>query len=1092
MADERPATVSKDGWRFWIDRGGTFTDLVARRPGGALTLAKLLSEDPARYRDAALAGIRRLMNLGPSEPIPAGAIDSVRIGTTVATNALLERKGEPTVLAITRGFGDALEIGYQNRPRLFDLAITLPGRVYSKVIEVDERIGARGELIVPLDEARTRRDLEAAFGAGIRAAAIVFMHAYRFPEHERRAAALARAAGFTQVSASHEVSALIRLVARGDTTVVDAYLSPVLRRYVESIEAELPGVPVYFMQSNGGLAKARHFQGKDAILSGPAGGIVGAARTAALAGYPRVIGFDMGGTSTDVSHYAGEFERRFEAEVAGVRLRAPMLAIHTVAAGGGSILRFDASRYRVGPESAGADPGPACYRRGGPLTLTDANLLLGRIQPAHFPAVFGARGDLPLDPQAARRGFEALAAEIRAATGDARSPEEIAEGFLEVAVGNMANAIKKISVERGRDVTRYALACFGGAGGQHACRVADALSMREVFIHPLAGVLSAYGMGLAALAVLRERTLELALAEENLPALARALRELVADARPALLAQGERDEGVRTLARVHLKYEGADTSIPVDYGPPAAMRARFEAAHRSLYGYLMEGRTLVAEAVSVEALGEAAVHEGNARASRGASGETAPGAARMFTEGRWRRVPLYRRESLAPGSRVEGPALLVEENATTVLEPGWRAQVAPPGHLALTRSGDAPVRRAGAPRTGVDPVMLEIFNNLFMSAAEQMGAVLAATATSVNIKERLDYSCAVFDAGGNLVANAPHLPVHLGSMGESVRAVIRGNAGRIRPGNVYMLNAPYNGGTHLPDVTVITPLFGGAQAGGSHAGNGQRDIVFWVASRGHHAEIGGVSPGSMPAFSTRIEEEGVLIDDFLLVEAGRLREREALALFASGPWPSRNPAQNLADLTAMVAANERGVRELTALADHYGLATVQAYMAHVQHNAAEAVRRVIDTLAGGSFELEMDSGARIRVAVAIERAARRARIDFTGTSPQRPDNFNAPSAVAMAAVLYVFRTLVAADIPLNHGCLVPLEVAIPPGSMLAPCYPAAVVAGNVETSQAVTDALYGALRVMGAAQGTMNNFTFGDAERQYYETICGGAGAGNG
>ena len=1082
-------------WEFWIDRGGTFTDVVARRPDGTIATHKLLSENPERYRDAALAGIRAMLGIAPGAPIPGERIDAVKMGTTVATNALLERKGERTVLFITRGFRDALRIAYQNRPRIFDRRIVLPEMLYSEVVEVDERMGAKGEVVAPLDEARAAADLARAFAAGYRSIAIVFMHGYRYPAHEARVAELARAAGFTQISVSHQVSPLMKLVGRGDTTVVDAYLSPILRRYVDQVAGELSGVRLFFMQSNGGLADARRFQGKDSILSGPAGGIVGAARTARAAGFDRIIAFDMGGTSTDVSHYAGEFEREFETRVAGVRMRAPMMSIHTVAAGGGSILFFDGARYRVGPDSAGADPGPASYRRGGPLAVTDANVMLGKIQPEYFPRVFGAGGDQPLDAHVVREKFDALAREIRRATGDARTPEEVAEGYVQIAVGNMANAIKHISVQRGHDVTEYTLCCFGGAAGQHACLVADALAMTRIFIHPFAGVLSAYGMGLADQAALREKSVEARLEDGVLPLLEAELEALAVQACNELLDQGAAAESIRIVRRAHLKYEGTDTALVVPHGARENMVAQFEAAYRRQFSFVMPGRALVVEAVSVEAtaVGEH-VQEGGAPGDRPASaeGHASPRSAAtddrprsrpadrvpMFTSGRWHDTPLYLRERLAPGDALDGPAIIAEANATTVVEPGWRAQVTALDHLVLERT--VPRERGVALGTEVDPVMLEIFNNLYMSIAEQMGLRLQNTAYSVNIKERLDFSCALFDAEGNLIANAPHMPVHLGSMGESIKTVIRSNAGRIRPGNVYALNAPYNGGTHLPDVTVITPVFDDAG----------REILFYVGSRGHHADIGGITPGSMPPDSATVEEEGVLIDNFLLVEEGALREAETRALLASGAHPARNVEQNLADLKAQIAANEKGVQELRRMVDHFGLKVVRAYMGHVQANAEESVRRVIGVLRDGEFELPMDCGATIRVKIRIGADRRSATIDFGGTSAQLPSNFNAPRAVAMAAVLYVFRTLVDDEIPLNAGCLKPLEVRIPDGSMLGPRYPAAVVAGNVETSQCITDTLYGALGVLAASQGTMNNFTFGNERYQYYETVAGGSGAG--
>ena len=1065
-------------WQFWIDRGGTFTDIVACSPDGSLSTHKLLSDCPEQYADAALAGIRHLMGLSSEAAIPAERIAAVKMGTTVATNALLERKGEPTLLCITRGFRDALRIAYQNRPKIFARQIVLPELLHSAVVEVDERIGAHGEVVVPLDVAATCRDLRTAYEKGFRSVAIVFMHAYRYSAHECAVADIARQLGFQQISVSHEVSPLMKLVSRGDTTVVDAYLSPVLRRYVDTIADALPGVPLYFMQSNGGLVRADRFQGKDAILSGPAGGIVGAVSTSLAAGFDRIIGFDMGGTSTDVSHFAGkdlsDLERAFETQVAGIRMRVPMMSIHTVAAGGGSILHFDGARYRVGPDSAGANPGPASYRRGGPLTITDCNLMLGKIAPRYFPAVFGAMSDETLDGDVVRSRFSELAREIANATGDVRTPEAVAEGFIEVAVSNMANAIRHVSVQRGYDVSRYTLCCFGGAGGQHACLVAAALGMRTIFIHPLAGVLSAYGMGRAAVSTMRERAIELALDAERAEEIASALHALAESAQDELKQQGIRHS--RVMERVHLRYVGTDTALPVLHTSIEAMRDAFERAYKQRYALLMPDRALVVEAISVEAFAD----EGETPAlSLRSHRDSPPDTGKVFTKGQWRNAPIWQRDSLCAEQRIDGPALIVEANATTVVEPGWRAEQAAAGHLVLTRLEEAatmPVSEA------VDPVMLEVFSNLFMAIAEQMGLRLANTAISVNIKERLDFSCAVFDAQGQLVANAPHVPVHLGSMSESVAAVIRKQAASMKRGDVYMLNAPYNGGTHLPDITVVTPVFNEQGLG----------VEFYVASRGHHADVGGITPGSMPSDSKRIEEEGVLIDNFLLVREGRFRETETIALLTSGPYPARNAAQNLGDLRAMVAANEQGVRELRKTVAQYGLGVVHAYMKHVQDNAEAAVRRVIDQLHDGEFECEMDNGARIRVAIRVKRETRSAVIDFTGSSAQLQDNFNAPSAICRAAVLYVFRSLIDADIPLNAGCLRPIELIIPEASMLQPEFPAAVVAGNVETSQCITDALYGALGCMAASQGTMNNFTFGNERYQYYETIAGGAGAGEG
>ncbi len=1074
-------------WQFWIDRGGTFTDIVARRPDGSLVTHKLLSENPEQYRDAAVAGIRHLLQLAPGAPLPASAIEAVKMGTTVATNALLERKGAPTALAITRGFRDALRIAYQNRPKLFERHIVLPELLYGQVVEVIERIGAHGEIVQALDAAKARADLQAVFDSGTRVLAIVLMHGYRHTQHELEVARIARAIGFTQVSVSHAVSPMMKLVARGDTTVVDAYLSPILRHYVDQVASELPGVRLQFMQSNGGLADARAFQGKDSILSGPAGGIVGMVRASRMAGFTRIIGFDMGGTSTDVSHFAGahasDYERVFETQVAGVRMRAPMMSIHTVAAGGGSILHFDGSRYRVGPDSAGANPGPASYRRGGPLTVTDANLMLGKIQPAHFPRLFGPDGDEALDLDIVRAKFSALAQEIAQATGELRTPEQVAQGFIEIAVGNMANAIKQISVQRGHDVTDYALTSFGGAGGQHACQVADALGMKTVFIHGLAGVLSAYGMGLADQSAMREQAVEERLIGAASSALNTRLESLAAAAVADLRAQGVGDERIDVVKRVHLRYEGTDSALVVDFADTAAMQAAFESAYKRRFSFLMPARALIVEAVSVEALGrsEAPPETIVAQAERDcelAAFATVP----MFGAGEWQNTGVYRRADLRPGDLIPGPAIVAEDNATTVVESGWQAEVTPYNHLVLKRVQALPERRAIG--TTADPVMLEIFNNLFMSIAEQMGLRLQNTAYSVNIKERLDFSCAIFDADGNLVANAPHMPVHLGSMGESIKTVMRENAGRMRAGDVYVLNDPYNGGTHLPDVTVISPVF---DAEG-------RELLFYVGSRGHHADIGGTTPGSMPPDSRHIEEEGVLIDNFKLVDGadGLLREAEARALLTGARYPARNPDQNMADLRAQVAANQKGVEEVHRMVAHFGLNVVRAYMGHVQDNAEEAVRRVITALQDGAFAVDLDNGARIAVAITVDREARRARIDFSGTSTQLPNNFNAPSAVCMAAVLYVFRTLVQDEIPLNGGCLKPLDVIIPPGSMLNPHYPASVVSGNVETSTCITNALYGALGVMAASQGTMNNFTFGNARYQYYETISGGSGAGEG
>ena len=1069
------AGVKLAGWQFWIDRGGTFTDIVGRAPDGELHTHKLLSENPEAYEDAALQGIRDLLGVGGSEPIPEAGIDAVKMGTTVATNALLERKGDRTLLVVTEGFRDQLRIAYQARPRLFDREITLPEMLYERVEEVTERVDAKNEILVPLDLDGLRPRLQAAFDDGIRSIAIVLMHGYRVPDHEVRIAQLAREIGFTQVSTSHETSPMIKFVGRGDTTVADAYLSPILRRYIDRIAATLGGVNLQFMQSNGGLKGASLFQGKDAILSGPAGGIVGAVRTAEQAGFDKVITFDMGGTSTDVAHYENSYERVFETVVAGVRMQAPMLLIHTVAAGGGSLCQFDGARFRVGPESAGANPGPACYRRGGPLAVTDCNVMLGKLQPEFFPPVFGPNQDEPLDADAVRARFTEMAAEVESSTGISRSPEELADGFLRIAVENMANAIKKISVQRGYDVTDYVLQCFGGAGGQHACLIADVLGMNTVLVHPFAGVLSAYGMGLADVRALRERTIEAQLSDSLVPRLVAELDELVGVAEAEVEAQGIGDDRMETRRYVHLRYDGSDTALEVPYGPVDEMVEAYQTAYRSRFGFIMPGKGVIAATISVEAIGltfdvEAGTHVA-------ASDFFTPLATvDAYMGGAPVTAPVYRRESIPAGGTVDGPALITEATATTIVEPGWQAEMTEIGNLVLRRVVAREERMAIG--TSCDPVMLEVFNNLFMSIAEQMGYTLQNTALSVNVKERLDFSCAIFDSTGSLIANAPHMPVHLGSMGESVRAVIRDNEGEIGPGDAYVLNNPYNGGTHLPDITVITPVFD------------EGEILFFVACRGHHPDVGGKTPGSAPPDSAHIDEEGVLIDNFKLVDRGTYREAEMMEVLRSAIHPARNPEQNIADLRAQLAANEKGVQELHKMVRQFGLETVLAYMGHVQDNAEESVRRVIDVLTDGSFTYPMDNGQQVSVKVSINREARSAVVDFTGTSGQGANNFNAPAAVCRAAVLYVFRTLVDDDIPMNEGCLKPVTIILPDDCMLQAQYPAAVIAGNVETSQIVTDTLYGALGVMAAAQGTMNNFIYGNDVYQYYETLCGGSGAG--
>jgi len=1081
------------GWEFWIDRGGTFTDVIGRRPDGALVTHKLLSENPEAYRDAAVHGIRHLLGLTPGSAIPSERIGAVKMGTTVATNALLERKGERTLLLITTGFRDALRIGYQARPKIFAKHIIKPDMLYERVAEVDERVRADGTVERELDLDAVRRELLRAKADGIRAVAVVLMHAYRYSAHEQRVAALARELGFPQVSASHEVSPLIKLVGRGDTTVVDSYLSPILRSYVAQVAGDLmpagsaERIPLMFMMSSGGLTAAELFRGKDAILSGPAGGVVGMAETGRSAGFTKLIGFDMGGTSTDVSHFAGEYERVFETEVAGVRMRAPMMLIHTVAAGGGSILHYDGARFRVGPDSAGANPGPKCYRRGGPLAVTDANVMVGKLISDFFPKIFGPQQNLALDADAVRAAFAAMAKDI----GDSRSSEDVADGFIKIAVENMANAIKKISVQRGYDVTRYALNCFGGAGGQHACLVADALGMESVLIHPLSSLLSAYGMGLADIRSVRQQAIEEPFGDKARTALATVAGRLARTVIGEVAGQGVPANKITLHVRAHIRYAGTDTPLIVNAGafkpPPRGkvalaslgkMKAAFERAHKAQFGFVDRKKSLVVEAVSVEAVGGGATFREKTRKTRRSNLPAPARRTRFFSNGKWHRAGVYLRDALTPGHKIKGPAIIIEPHQTVVVEHGWQAELTAKNHLVLRRVQK--LTRTRAIGTHADPVMLEVFNNLFMSIAEQMGVTLQNTAYSVNIKERLDFSCAVFDGDGSLVANAPHMPVHLGSMDRAVETIIRENKGTVRPGNVYAINAPYNGGTHLPDITVCTPVFDG------------KKILFWVASRGHHADVGGISPGSMSPNATTIEQEGIYIDNFKLVDRGRFREKEIYALLIGDQYPARNPLQNVNDIKAQIAANEMGVHELRKMVRYFTLPVARAYMRHVQDNAAESVRRVIDRLHDSAFAIETDQGNRIAVRITVDKKKREATVDFTGTSPQQPSNFNAPEPVTRAAVLYVFRVMVDDDIPMNAGCLRPIRIVIPKRSMLTPEFPAAVVAGNVETSQEVTNCLFGALGAMAAAQGTMNNLNFGNARYQYYETICSGSPAGPG
>ncbi|HYD88114.1 MAG TPA: hydantoinase B/oxoprolinase family protein [Vitreimonas sp.] len=1061
-------------WQFWIDRGGTFTDVVARGPDGGEIVKKLLSENPGRYDDAALEAIRQILAANGATFADIGAVE---LGTTVATNALLERKGAEVVLAVTEGFGDALEIGVQARPEIFALHIVKPDLLQAQVIELRERVTAEGEVLTPLDEAHARDSLAAAFAQGRRAVAIACLHGWAYPAHEQRVAAIARELGFTQVSVSSEISGLIKFVPRADTTVADAYLSPVLRAYVDRFSgafAELGAgekAQLLFMQSNGGLASARAFRGRDAVLSGPAGGVVGMARAAERAGFAKALGFDMGGTSTDVSHFAGAFERTNETVVAGVRLSAPMLEVHTVAAGGGSICFFDGARLRVGPHSAGAQPGPACYRKGGPLTITDCNLLLGRVRAEFFPAVFGPDGDQPLDREIVERKFAELCTEVEHATGRTMSPIEAAEGFLSIANLGMAEAIKKISIQRGYNPAQYVLVAFGGAGGQHACAVADAVGVDTILLHPLAGVLSAWGIGHADLRAVAEETVEQRL--DRAGDLSTRAEQLRAQAEKAL---GEAHDFTATA---NLKYEGADSTLPIPLSSPERLKRAFEDEHMKRFGFIDPARPIVVGSLTVEAVQHTAGAPAEA-VSPQASAAPAPITRVSLVAGvKTHSAPVYDRASLCAGFAIDGPAVILENGATTYVAPDWRAAMNEHGDIILTRTSIIAREAVG---THVDPILLEVFNNRFMGVAEEMGLALQTTASSVNIKERLDFSCAVFDETGGLVANAPHIPVHLGSMSDSVREIMRRRGDAIRAGDIFMLNAPHAGGTHLPDITVIAPVIL----------DGDERPAFFTAARGHHADIGGLTPGSMPPDSVRIDDEGVLIENFLLVESGRLREADVRALFASGPHPARDIDRNIADLKAQIAACVRGAHELKRLVADYGRAGVAAYMRHVQDNAEEQIRRVIDRLRPGEFSVAMDNGASVRVAVTPDPRRRTLRVDFTGTSPQQPNNFNAPLAITRAATLYVFRTLVGDNIPLNEGCLKPIEIVVPEGSLLNPKPGAAVVAGNVETSQVVVDALYGALSALAASQGTMNNFTFGDDTRQYYETICGGAGAGPG
>lgn len=1068
-------------WQFWIDRGGTFTDIIGRNPDGKISTHKLLSENPQQYSDAAIQGIRDILSLKSNDQIPIDKIDLIKMGTTVATNALLERNGERTLLAITKGFGDILRIGYQQRPNLFALDIKLPDMLFSEIEEIDERIDIHGNIIKKLDKSGTEVKLKKAFDNGYRSIAIVLLHGYRYKKHENQINLIAKKIGFEQISVSHKVIPLMKIVPRGDTTVIDAYLSPILRRYVNQFENALGTEKkdkgkLMFMQSNGGLTDANFFQGKDAILSGPAGGVVGMVKTGEKAGFNKLIGFDMGGTSTDVCHYNGDYERTLETQVAGVRLRAPMMLINTVAAGGGSILHFDGSRYRVGPDSAGANPGPACYRNGGPLTVTDCNVMLGKLNPELFPKVFGKNANQQIDVSIVKEKFNVLAKKISNATKKTVSPIEVAEGFLSIAIECMANAIKKISVQRGYDVSKYTLSCFGGAGGQHACLVADSLGMKKIHLHQYAGVLSAYGIGLADSRTINDLAIELNLNKDIIESLSIQFNNLKKQGREEMLAQNLNSEKLRYSSRIYLRYEGSDSALAVRFSEYQEIKSNFENIHQARFGFISPEKLLIVESIQVE-VSCPSEHVESKNNKRTKSGTSSIARLNVVMSGDSNPTSFYHRNNISTNDKLIGPAVIIEDTSTIVIEPGWQASINNNFDLILERTEEK--QRMSAIGTNVDPIMLEIFNNLFMNVAEQMGTVLENTASSVNIKERLDFSCALFSPTGDLVANAPHVPVHLGSMSESIKTIIRENNKTMMPGDAFLINAPYNGGTHLPDITLIKPVYD----------EQEEEVIFYVATRGHHADIGGTVPGSTPAYSKHIKEEGILIDNFTLVSKGVFLEEEIYNLLSSGDFPARNIKQNIADLKAQVASAEKGAQELLGVIQNYGLKVVHAYMQHVQDNAEESVRRILDVISDSSFTYKMDDGYQVSVAISVDKKKRSATIDFTGTSDQHPSNFNAPSAICHAAVLYVFRCLVDDNIPLNAGCLKPLKLIIPEHSMINPKYPAAVIAGNVETSQYIVDTLFGALGVVAASQGTMNNFTWGNDRIQNYETICGGSGA---
>ena len=1070
-------------WQFWIDRGGTFTDIIARHPDGTLLCRKYLSENPESYDDAAVYGIKSMLDIHQSDPVPDGLIDKIKMGTTVATNALLERKGDDVLLAVTKGFKDALEIGYQARPDTFALKIEKPDILYTRVVEINERVSAKGEVLQTLDIELSKKALNTAYNQGLTAIAIVLMHGYQYSQHEKQLMQLAKEIGFSQISASHEVSPLQKLISRGETTLVDAYLTPILLRYIQNISKGLnqhKPAQLLFMQSSGGLTSADTFRGRDAILSGPAGGIVGAVHTAKLAGFDKIIGFDMGGTSTDVSHYAGEFEKAYETEVAGVRMRVPMLHIHTVAAGGGSVLRYQDGRFRVGPESAGALPGPICYRRNGKLAVTDINLCLGKIQADFFPSIFGPEQNLPLDKTNSLQAFADIANNI----DDGRSAEDVAEGFLAIAIQHMAQAIKKISVSRGYDVSNYVLNCFGGAGGQHACLVAEKLGIKTVLLHRYSGILSAYGMGLADIKVERQRVANSLMQSGDIQAIDFAIEQLKQANLEDLNKQGLSNSQITHHCSALLKYLNTDTSLNISLDSLSEMQNSFTEQHQQQFGFFAPDKPIIIDTLIVESYGGA---EKITEAKQTLASDLPikiQTFRQIYSQGQWLNAPVIKLSSLRFGHEVVGPAIIVEPTGTIIVEKNWRVKVNVNGHLvlhfeAVKKVLDPDSTSQETTLNKADPVTLELFNSAFMSIAQQMGIVLRNTSQSVNVKERLDFSCAIFDATGNLIANAPHVPVHLGSMDASVKVIINGTQS-VHAGDVFVQNNPYNGGSHLPDITVITPVFDAAN----------HSILFYVASRAHHEDVGGIAPGSMSSLATEIHQEGILLDSVKLVEQGDFQVTRLETLFSSGAYPARNIPQNMADLMAQTAANKTGVNELLKLVEQHSLKTVYAYMQHIQDSAKTSVQKVIAGLEDGEFCYPLESGASIVVKISIDKTKLRACINFTGTSAQQNNNLNAPKAITQAAVMYVFRCLVNDDVPLNAGCMQALDIIVPEGSLLNPRFPAAVVAGNVETSQAVTNALFAALGVLGSSQGTMNNLTFGNERYQYYETICSGSPGG--